>query len=139
MMGLGLALAQPRRPVLVLTGDGEQLMGIGALATIAVQKPANLCVVVLDNGRFGETGMQVSHTAMGVDLLAIGRACGIGWTVDVADDAGLQSLADRIGRCEGCGLARVPIHPVNPPKVIPPRDGVYLKDRMRLALGLTLN
>ncbi len=48
-MGLGLALAQPRRPVLVLTGDGEQLMGLGALATIGAQRPANLAIVVLDN------------------------------------------------------------------------------------------
>ena len=64
-VGLGLALAQPRRPVLVITGDGEQLMGLGALATIGVQRPANLTIAVLDNERYAETGMQHSHTARG--------------------------------------------------------------------------
>jgi len=63
MMGLGLALAQPARRVLVLTGDGEMLMGLGSLATIGVQKPQNLALVVIDNERYGETGMQATHTA----------------------------------------------------------------------------
>ncbi|MGW8265615.1 MAG: thiamine pyrophosphate-dependent enzyme [Longimicrobiales bacterium] len=76
MTGLGLALARPDRRVLVLTGDGEALMGLGALATIGVQRPANLSIVVLDNGRFGETGMQASHTAFGVDLAGIASSCG---------------------------------------------------------------
>ena len=76
MMGLGLALAQPKRRVLVITGDGEMLMGIGSLATIGVQRAANLSVVVIDNERYGETGMQATHTASGVDLAAVARACG---------------------------------------------------------------
>src|SRR5689334_8536938 len=75
-IGLGLALAQPKRPVLVLTGDGELLMGLGSLATVGVQQPANLGVVVLDNERYGETGMQDSHTARGVDPSAVAVACG---------------------------------------------------------------
>jgi thiamine pyrophosphate-dependent acetolactate synthase large subunit-like protein len=64
MIGLGLALAQPDRRVLVITGDGEMLMGLGSLATIAVQRPANLAVVVFDNERYGETGMQPTHTRL---------------------------------------------------------------------------
>src|SRR5688572_30481738 len=76
MIGLGLALAQPKRRVLVITGDGEMLMGLGALATIGVQKPKNLTVVVIDNQRYGETGMQATHTASGVDLAAVAKACG---------------------------------------------------------------
>src|ERR1700704_1435699 len=75
MLGLGLALAQPRRRVLVVTGDGEMLMGLGALATIGVQKPANLSIVVIDNERYGETGMQATHTAHGVDLAAVAKGC----------------------------------------------------------------
>src|ERR671930_2222264 len=67
-VGLGLALAQPERRVLVLTGDGEMLMGLGALATVAVKKPDNLAIVVIDNEHYGETGMQRTHTAAGVDL-----------------------------------------------------------------------
>ena len=62
MIGLGLALAQPNRRVLVITGDGELLMGLGGLATIAVQRPQNLSVVVIDNERYGETGMQESRS-----------------------------------------------------------------------------
>src|SRR4051812_18702654 len=77
MIGLGLALAQPKRRVLVVTGDGEMLMGLGSLATIGVQKPRNLSVVVIDNERYGETGMQATHTASGVDLSAVARACGL--------------------------------------------------------------
>src|SRR5689334_7778321 len=57
MIGLGLALAQPRRRVLVITGDGEMLMGIGSLATIATRRPSNLAIAVIDNERYGETGM----------------------------------------------------------------------------------
>ena len=72
-MALGLALAQPDRSVLAVTGDGEQLMGIGSLATVAACAPANLTVVVLDNGHFGETGMQASHTSLG-DRPGRGRA-----------------------------------------------------------------
>src|SRR5207245_1177345 len=70
MMGLGLALAQPKRRVLVVTGDGEMLMGLGSLATVGVQRPANLAVVVLDNERYGETGLQKTHTGDGRDLRA---------------------------------------------------------------------
>ena len=78
MIGLGLALAQPELPVVVITGDGEMLMGLGSLATIGVQKPNNLAIVVFDNGLYGETGMQASHTSGGVDLLAVARGCGCG-------------------------------------------------------------
>src|SRR3954465_12633986 len=77
MMGLGLALAQPARRVLVLTGDGEMLMGLGAFATIGVQQPANLTIVVIDNERYGETGMQATHTAHGIDLAGVARASGL--------------------------------------------------------------
>src|SRR5690349_2899271 len=75
MMGLGLALAQPKHRVVVITGDGEMLMGMGSLATIGVQQPSNLTVVVIDNERYGETGMQRTHTADGVDLTSVAAAC----------------------------------------------------------------
>src|SRR5256885_10815665 len=75
MIGLGLALAQPKRRVLVVTGDGEMLMGLGSLATIGVQQPPNLTVVVIDNERYGETRMQRTHTAYGIDLAAVATAC----------------------------------------------------------------
>ena len=92
MIGLGLALAQPQRRVAVITGDGEMLMGMGALATIGIQQPANLAVVVFDNGVYGETGMQPSHTQSGVDLIGVAAACGIATCLDVRDEAQLRDL-----------------------------------------------
>src|SRR5476651_1020246 len=96
MIGLGLALAQPSRRVLVLTGDGEMLMGLGSLASIAALRPANLAIAVLDNGRFGETGQQPSHTALGADLAAVAAACGWGATVIVDEMAAVAALRPRL-------------------------------------------
>ncbi len=76
MIGLGLAMAQRNRRVLVITGDGEMLMGMGALATITAAGATNLAIAVLDNGQYGETGAQASHTRRGTDLVAIAAACG---------------------------------------------------------------
>jgi thiamine pyrophosphate-dependent acetolactate synthase large subunit-like protein len=134
-MGLGLALAQPRRPVLVLTGDGEQLMGLGVLATIGAQRPANLAIVVLDNGRYAETGMQRSHTALGVSLTAVASACGIPWTLDIGEMDALAPLGARIQSMQGCGLARIKVRAEEVPRALPSRDGVWLKNRFRSALG----
>src|SRR5437773_6250485 len=89
MLGLGLAIARPDRPVLVVTGDGEMLMGLGALATVGVQRPPNLAIAVFDNGHYGETGMQASHTDGGVSLCGVARSCGIEQVFDIADDAAL--------------------------------------------------
>ena len=135
MIGLGLALAQPQRPVLVLTGDGEQLMGLGALATIGAQRPANLGIVVLDNGHYGETGMQRSHTLMGVDLVGVAKACGFAWAEHVERADQIAGLRARIARREGLGFASVRIAANDPPRVLPSRDGVEIKNRFRRALG----
>ena len=136
-MGLGLALAQPKKSVLVITGDGEQLMGLGSLATIGAQQPNNLTVVVLDNGHYGETGMQASHTALGASLTAVATACGLGWTMDIAKMAALQTLAERIKAKQACGLARVRVSADELPRALPNRDAVFLKNRFRSALGLS--
>lgn len=136
MIGLGLALAQPKKRVAVITGDGEMLMGLGSLATIGIQQPQNLAVVVFDNGVYGETGMQASHTQSGVDLVAAARACGIATCLDVRDEAGLSDLACRVKVLAGPLFARVAIDPAEPPRVLPERDGVVLKQRFRAAIGL---
>jgi len=136
MIGLGLALAQPKRRVAVITGDGEMLMGLGALATIGIQRPDNLAVIVFDNGVYCETGMQPSATQSGADLLKVAGACGIATCVDVRDEAGLADLAGRLKSLRGTLFARVPIEANEPPRVLPERDGVVLKQRFRTALGL---
>jgi len=138
MIGLGLALARPKESVVVITGDGEQLMGLGGLATIGVHSPANLAVVVIDNRRYGETGMQLTHTAHGVDLPAIATAAGFRWAEAVNDMAGVRDLAKRIKSQEGAGFASLQVSTVDHDRVLPPRDGVYLKTRLREALGLHL-
>ena len=135
-IGLGLALAQPSQSVVVLTGDGEQLMGLGSLATIGAQKPKNLSIVVLDNGHYGETGMQPSHTSLGTHLTAVAAACGLAWTMDVFELSKLPSLAERINTKQASGLARNSVSADELPRALPNRDAVYLKNRFRAALGL---
>ena len=134
MIGLGLALAQPERRVLVITGDGEMLMGLGALATIAVQSPANLAVAVLDNERYGETGMQATHTAHGADLAAMARAAGFPVTALARDADALDSAVGLLRDAPGPVFATLKIRAETLPLVLPPRDGVVLKDRFRAAL-----
>jgi len=134
MIGLGLAIAQPERPVLVLTGDGEQLMGLGSLATIGVQRPANLAVAVLDNEHYGETGMQPTATAAGVDLAAIAAGCGFARSEVIRDMAGVEALRPRLQARHGPLFAEIKIAADSPPLVLPPRDGGLLKSRFRAAL-----
>jgi len=135
-MGLGLALAQPARAVVVITGDGEQLMGLGSLATIAAQKPANLTIVVLDNARFGETGMQASHTGIATDLAAVARGCGFLEAPTLARLEDADDLARRIKARTAATFTLVKVAAGEAPRVLPPRDGAYLKNRFRMALGI---
>ncbi len=133
MIGLGLALAQPERRVLVITGDGEMLMGLGSLATIAVQRPPNLAILVEDNERYGETGMQETHTGHGVDLLAIARGAGMAQVlaVDTLEAArGLWRALDGGGPV----FAVAKVAPDTPPLALPPREGAVLTTRLREAL-----
>ncbi|MCH7692215.1 MAG: aldehyde dehydrogenase [Proteobacteria bacterium] len=134
MIGLGLALAQPARRVLVITGDGEMLMGLGGLATIAVQAPENLAIAVLDNERYGETGMQATHTAFGVDLAAVAAAAGLPVTGTVGDDAGLGAAVAKLRGAQGPVFFTIKVRAEELPLALPPRDGVHLKNRFRRAL-----
>ena len=134
MIGLGLALAQPGRRVLVITGDGEMLMGLGSLATIAAQAPANLAICVLDNERYGETGMQATHTAADADLAAIAAACGMPITATARDEAGLGAAITQLREVAGPVFVTVKVRAEDLPLVLPPRDPVHLKDRFRDAL-----
>jgi len=134
MFGLGLALAQPKRRVLVLTGDGEMLMGMGSLATIGVQKPRNLSVVVIDNERYGETGMQATHTAAGVDLAKVAQGCGFKVARRIRIATQLVALRAAIHRSSGPLFAQVKVVAEKIPLVLPPRDGGLLKARFRRAL-----
>jgi thiamine pyrophosphate-dependent acetolactate synthase large subunit-like protein len=138
MIGLGLALAQPTRPVVVITGDGDALMGLGSLATIAVQRPANLSIVVLDNGRYGETGMQASHTSGGVDLVGVAAACGFAESrmIDATGDVSSHVSAVRTLLHAGAGpvFVRARISCDEVPRVLPTRDGQAIRLGVERAL-----
>lgn len=136
-IGLGLALAQPEKSVVVITGDGEQLMGIGSLGTIAVKQPKNLTIVVLDNGHFGETGMQRSHSSLGTDLVAVAKGFGIADSFSTASVDSYEVIARRIKAREATVFAQVFIEANEPPRALPPRDGPFIKNRFRAALGLS--
>lgn len=134
MIGLGLALAQPARRVLVITGDGEMLMGLGSLATIGVQQPPNLSVVVIDNERYGETGMQETHTASGADLAKVALACGFGSARQIRELGELAGLRATIQGAAGPHFAQIKVLAEKLPLVLPPREGALLKARFRRAL-----
>ncbi|MDP3175643.1 MAG: thiamine pyrophosphate-dependent enzyme [Phenylobacterium sp.] len=140
VLGLGLALAQPDVPVIVFVGDGELLMGLGSLATIAQQRPGNLTVVVLDNELYGETGAQKTHVAYGTDLAAVARGCGIDDSVTLTTMAEVETLALRAHsvRTE-TAVAVIKIDGGDAPRVIPLRDGAVNRGRLRLALGLSID
>lgn len=133
-IGLGLALAQPARRVLVLTGDGEMLMGLGTLATVGVKRPSNLAVAVLDNERYGETGMQPTHTAGPADLAATAQALGLPVTGTVRDKAALATAIPLLLGAEGPIFFDIKVRAEDLPLVLPPKDGAQLKDRFRAAL-----
>jgi thiamine pyrophosphate-dependent acetolactate synthase large subunit-like protein len=140
LIGLGLALAQPSRPVAVITGDGEQLMGVGGLLTIAVKRPGNLTIVVLDNGHFGETGMQMSHSGHGVDLGAIASSAGFETVLTVSTPGEVVAAREMLqSTTAGPRLLRVRIAPGETPRALPARDGVYLKNRFRQNLGYAVS
>ena len=134
MIGLGLALAQPKRRVIVITGDGELLMGLGSLATIAVQQPRNLALIVLDNERYGETGMQDTHTRFGVDLAGMAKAAGFRASETVYSAAQLKNWIPRFHRQAGPVFCDIKVTSQPAPMVLPVRDGPTLRNRFREAL-----
>jgi thiamine pyrophosphate-dependent acetolactate synthase large subunit-like protein len=137
LVGLGLAQSRRYKQVMVITGDGEMLMAFGALATIAVAAPANLDIIVLDNGHYGETGMQQSHTSRGIDLAAVAKASGFADTGVLIRDEEVAALAQRLAqRASGPRLFVLKIKAENLPRSLPPRDAVFIKNRFRAHLGL---
>jgi thiamine pyrophosphate-dependent acetolactate synthase large subunit-like protein len=134
MMGLGLALARRDRRVMVLTGDGELLMNLGALATIAVLNPPNLSILVVDNGHYGETGYQKSHTSLGVDLEKIAAGAGIKRTQTVEKTADLASAARLLREGNGTAFVLLRVKPTEPPAYKRDLDPTRCRVRFKLAL-----
>jgi thiamine pyrophosphate-dependent acetolactate synthase large subunit-like protein len=139
MIGLGLALARPDRRVAVITGDGDLLMGLGSLATIGVQQPKNLAIVVLDNRHYGETGMQASHTDAGIDLVKIAEGCRFPIAHTMSEMADADRLRTLLHSGEGPIFVQAKILPDDPPRVLPTNDGHAIKFRFMQALGGGIN
>jgi thiamine pyrophosphate-dependent acetolactate synthase large subunit-like protein len=143
-MGLGLALAQPSKRVLVITGDADMFMSLGVLATVAAQPTDNLAICVLDNEKFGETGNQASHTSprnngpsdsgAGADLAMIAKGCGIADSATVRAQAEVAQLVKDLRTRKGPVFRLVKVMVEKLEFVMPPQDGAHLKDRFRQAL-----
>jgi thiamine pyrophosphate-dependent acetolactate synthase large subunit-like protein len=143
-MALGLALAQPAKRVLVITGDGDMLMSLGSLATVATQQPDNLAICVLDNEKFGETGNQATHTSprnngptdsgAGADLSVVAKGCGIADSLMVREQADVPQLVKDLRGKKGPLFRVVKVMVEKLEFVMPPQDGAHLKDRFRQAL-----
>jgi phosphonopyruvate decarboxylase len=134
MMGLGLALARSDKRVLVVTGDGELLMNLGALAAIAVIDPPNLAILCVDNGHYGETGWQKSHTSLGVDLEKIAIGCGIKRTMTAAQETDLERATRFIREGNSAGFVLLRVKPTEPPHFKRNFDAAFCRDRFRSAL-----
>lgn len=133
-MGLGLALAQPDRKVLVVTGDGELLMNVGALATVAIRNPANLSIVCVDNGRYAETGYQLSHTSRGTDLAAMAAGAGITTTRTVSEESEIADASKLIRQSNGASFVLLKVGLAESPRFKRSLDGTRNKVRFRDAL-----
>ena len=133
-IGLGLALAQPSKRVLVITGDGEMLMGMGSLATVGVSGASNLSIVVLDNERYGETGGQTTHTSARVELHGIAAACGIRVIGKIVTQAELDAAKAAILEFAGPSFHVVKVRAEQEQMILPPKDGHYIRDRFRTAV-----
>lgn len=136
LVGLGLAQAQPDKRVMVITGDGEQLMAFGSLATISVARPKNLDVIVLDNQHFGETGMQSSHTGKGIAFDKVATAVGFAETAELRSLEEVDDLTSKLNTpANGPRLFVLKIAAENLPRSLPPRDATHVKNRFRAQLG----
>jgi len=134
MMGLGLALAQPGRRVLVATGDGELLMNVGALATVGVLSPPNLRILCVDNGHYGETGYQRSHTSLGVDLERMAIGAGIKSTCVVERQSQIASGARMLRESNGTCFVLLRVNTQDPDKGKLSLDASGVRNSFRMAL-----
>lgn len=130
-LGLGIALARPGRRVLVVTGDGELLMNLGALATVAAADPVNLSIVCLDNRRYGLTGGQPTHTAAGADIRKAGAAVGLRYTSRPQDEAQLRAVAAVLRTAPSAALVVVDVTAANSAPCAVDRDGDACRIRFR--------
>jgi len=137
MVGLGLALAQPKKKVLVITSDGDLLMHVGSLATVSVMNPPNLSILCVDNGHYWATGGQTCHTALGTDLAMMAAGAGIGTVKTVTQESEFSEAASILRADNGPSFVLLKVKPGNPPKAKLISDGVLIKQSFRHAIADT--
>ena len=135
MIGLGLALARPRARIAVITGDGEMLMGLGSLATIGVKQPQNLAILVLDNRRYGETGMQASHTQYGIDMIGVAKACRFAEARPISQESEFAAARHLLHAAPGPVFIQAQVRQEEVARVLPSRDGNEIKLRFQQAVA----
>ena len=109
-------------------------MNVGALATISVMNPPNLAIVCVDNGHYGETGWQKSHTSLGVDLEKIAIGSGIKRTMTINQDRELAAGSRFIREANSTGFVLLRVKPTEPPQSARNFDAAFRRDRFRMAL-----
>jgi thiamine pyrophosphate-dependent acetolactate synthase large subunit-like protein len=134
-IALGVAMAQPRRKVFCLEGDGSMLMHLGSLGTIAMVAPGNLAIVLIDNGVYQITGSQKTHTSHRTDLVAIAAASGIASAEWARDEAHFEAWIDRALAGDGPWLIGVRTDD-SPPAGATDRDPVRIRERFMQGLGV---
>jgi thiamine pyrophosphate-dependent acetolactate synthase large subunit-like protein len=133
-IALGVALAQPNRRVFALEGDGSLLMQLGCLSTIAMLKPKNLSMVVMDNGIYQITGAQPTPAAAATDLVAVAIGCGLTGSSWAADEDDFERLIDQSLTASEPMLIAVRIDD-KPGTGTTRRDPVQIRERFMLGLG----
>ena len=134
-IALGVALAQPKRRIFALEGDGSLLMQLGSLSTIATLKPQNLTMVVMDNGVYQITGAQPTPAAATTDLIAVALACGLTNSTWAADEEDFERLIDQSLTSNETTLIGVRIDD-KPGTGTTRRDPVQLREQFMLGLGV---
>jgi thiamine pyrophosphate-dependent acetolactate synthase large subunit-like protein len=134
-IALGVALAQPKRRVFALEGDGSLLMQMGCLSTIATLKPKNLTMIVMDNGIYQITGAQPTPAAAVADLVAIAIGSGLSNSAWAADEEDFERLVDQSLSTDGPALIGVRIDD-KPGTGATRRDPVQIRERFMLGLGV---
>lgn len=130
-LGLGVALASPAQEVIVVTGDGELLMNGTSLATVALQRPGNLKIIVLDNGQYGLTGEQTTATHTVADIEVIANGCGLHRTLTVRSEEGIEEARQLLRGEADTTLVVVKVAPGLGASIVIERDGTRLRDRFR--------
>ena len=134
-IALGVAIAQPKRHVIALEGDGSLLMQLGCLATVAMRRPANLTMIVWDNGLYQITGSQPTASASTADLVAIARGSGIANAAWAADEDDFDRLIAAALHDGGPSLIAARIDG-KPAVATTDRDPVQIRERFMRGLGI---